>query len=191
MICFRARYINCVSPLTDCQDLSEIVKKSGAESLGIHLDKNSPDTVKRVIEQSAVKVTVRLSERGGGCSDVTFSPHTDNINMKSVILNRAEVTRLTQLLSLSQSWTVRDELFLYDLGPEDWTELYPVLETLVSVETVWITRCSPPPSVSLLETLWDKTEEEWRVRKKWEFDGEWYYKKNAENFTKLVTKHFQ
>ena len=49
-----------MSPLTDCQDLSEIVKKSGAESLYIDLDKNSPDTVKRVIEQCpAVEVRVQ------------------------------------------------------------------------------------------------------------------------------------
>ena len=108
-----------MSPLTDCQELSEIVKKSGAEYLHIYLDKNSPDTVKRVIEQSAVKVHVELSERGGGCTDVTFSPHTDNINMRSVYLHPGEVTRLTQLLSLYQSWTVRLMLCLFDLGPED------------------------------------------------------------------------
>ena len=173
-----------MSPLTDCQELSEIVKKSGAEYLSILIDKNSPDTVKRVIEQSAVKVTVRLSERGGQCFDVTFSPHTDNINMSYVDLYPGEVTRLTQLLSLSQSWSVK-WLYLYNLGPEDWTELYPVLETLVSVGGVYITSLSPPPSVSLLETLWDKTEKEWDV------DGDKYYKENAEDFTKLVTKYFQ
>ena len=74
-----------MSPLTDFQELSEIVNKSGAEYLYIHLDKNSPDTVKRGIEQSAVavRVYVELSERGGYCSDVTFFPHTDNINMTS------------------------------------------------------------------------------------------------------------
>ena len=186
MICFRADTIHCVSPLTDIQELSEIVKKSGAEYLDIDLDKNSPDTVKRVIEQSAVKVDVMLSERRGGyCSNVTFSPHSDNINMYNVELYPGEVTRLTQLLSLYQSWTVSVWLLLRDLGPEDWTELYPVLETLVSVKDVRIYKCSPPPSVSLLETLWDKTEEEWRV------DDDKYYKKNAEDFTKLVTKHFQ
>ena len=76
-----------MSPPTDFQDLSEIVKKSGAERLYIGLVKNSPDTVKRVIEQSAVKVNVMLSERGGRCFDVTFSPHTDNINMDLVDLN--------------------------------------------------------------------------------------------------------
>ena len=105
--------------------------------------------------------------------------------MEFVSLYPGEVTRLTQLLSLYQSWTVRDGLCLSDLGPEDWTELYPVLETLVSVKWVEITRCSPPPSVSLLETLWDKTEDMWDV------DDEMYYKENAEDFTKLVTKHFQ
>ena len=179
MICFRAYRIRCVSPLTDCQELSEIVKKSGAEWLYINLDKNSPDTVKRVIEQSAVRVYVSLSERGGQCRDVTFSPHTDNINMGTVYLHPGEVTRLTQLLSLYQSWTV-NWLQLYDLGPEDWTELHPVLETLVRVREVMIRSCSPPPSVSLLETLWDKTEEEWMVA------GEKYYKKNAEDFTKIL-----
>ena len=142
MICFRAERIHCVYPLTDCQELSEIVKKSGAEELFIHLDKNSPDTVKRVIEQSAVRVTVWLSEREDGtCTDVNFSPHTDNINMWDVELYPEQVTRLTQLLSVYQSWTVRGGLRLYDLGPEDWTELYPVLETLVSVRMVRITRC--------------------------------------------------
>ena len=186
MICFRARYIHCVTPLTDCQELSEIVEKSGAEWLDIDLDKNSPDTVKRVIEQSAVKVDVWLSERGGGwCDSVTFSPHTDNISTQFVFLHPGLVTRLTQLLSLYQSWTVEYGLYLFNHGPEDWTELYPVLETLVSVRKVVITNCSPPPSVSLLETLWDKTEEEWQV------DNEKYYKKNAEDFTKLVTKYFQ
>ena len=119
------------------------------------------------------------------CYGVTFSPHTDNINMWSVYLHPGEVTRLTQLLSLYQSWTVVDRLHLIDLGPEDWTELYPVLETLVSVKVVLISSCSPPPSVSLLETLWDKTEVGWYV------DGEKFYKENAEDFTKLVTKHFQ
>merc|ERR1711936_209215 len=104
--------------------------------------------------------------------------------MGVVKLYPGEVTILTQLLSLCQSWTV-NLLSLIDLGPEDWTELYPVLETLVSVGYVMITRCSPPPSVSLLETLWDKTEVEWRE------DGAGYYKKNAEDLTKLVTKHFQ
>ena len=78
-----------------------------------------------------------------------------------------------------------DGLWLNYLGPEDRTELYPVLETLVSVVVVGISYCSPPPSVSLLETLWDKTEGEWEV------DNEEYYKKNAEDFTKLVMKHFQ
>ena len=102
------------------------------------------------------------------------------------------MTRLTQLLSLYQSWTVEYELCLYDLGPEDWTELYPVLETLVSVgREVEIRRCSPPPSVSLLETLWDKTEEVRVVREEEEVDDEEYYKENAEDFTKLVTKHFK
>ena len=180
-----------MSPLTDCQELSEIVKKSGAEYLHIYLDKNSPDTVKKVIEQSAVRVGVKLNERGGGCTGVTFSPHTDNINMRSVTLLPGEVTRLTQLLSLSQSWTVRGGLLLCDLGPEDWTELHPVLETLVSVKGVKIRRCSPPPSVSLLETLWDKTEEVRVVREEEEVDDEEYYKENAEDFTKLVTKYFQ
>ena len=66
MICFRARGINCVSLLTEFQELIEIVEKSGAERLGIYLDKNSPDTVKRVIEQSAVTVSVWMSERRGG-----------------------------------------------------------------------------------------------------------------------------
>ena len=177
---FRAKYIRCVSPLTDCQELSEIVKKSGAEYLHIDLDKNSPDTVKRVIEQSAVRVGVRLSEKEGYCMNVTFSPHTDKINMERVLLYPGEVTGLTQLLSLYQSWTVRGGLHLFDLGPEDWTELYPVLETLVSVSWVWISRCSPPRSVSLLETLWDKTEE------KLEVDHLKFYKNNAEDFTKLV-----
>ena len=160
-----------MSPLTpsDCQELDEVVENSGAKRLDIDLDKNSPDTVKRVIEQSAVKVNVGLSERGGACYNVTFSPHTDNINMEAVLLYPGEVTRLTQLLSLYQSWTVRDRLFVTGLGPEDWTELYPVLETLVSVRKVEITRCSPPPSVSLLETLWNKTEKEWDV------DNDEYY----------------
>ena len=180
MICFRAKTIRCWNPLSDCQELIEIVKKSGAEYLHIDLDKNSPDTVKRVIEQSAVRVGVRLSEKEGYCMNVTFSPHTDKINMERVLLYPGEVTGLTQLLSLYQSWSVWDGLWLNYLGPEDWNELYPVLETLVSVRWVKITRRSPPPSFSLLETLWDKTEE------KWEVDHLKFYKNNAEDFTKLV-----
>ena len=116
---------------------------------------------------------------------MTFSPHPDNIDMKYIHLYPGEVTRLTQLLSLYQSWTMRGRLYLDDLGPEDWTELYPVLETLVSVRKVEITRCSPPPSVSLLETLWNKTQEDLVV------NGEHYYKENQEDFSKLKMKHFQ
>ena len=112
-----------MSPLTpsDCQELSEIVKKSGATHLSIGLDKNSPDTVKRVIELCpAVRVGMLLSRRGGRCHGVmTLPPHTDNINMRIVSLHPREVTRLTQLLSLYQSWTVRLMLCLFDLGPED------------------------------------------------------------------------
>ena len=58
-----------MSPLTpsDCQELAEIVEKSGAEELYIHLDKNSPDTVKRLCELCpGVRVNVDLSERRRG-----------------------------------------------------------------------------------------------------------------------------
>ena len=121
-----------MSPLipTDCQELAKVVEKSGAERLDIYLDKNSPDTVKRLCELCpGVRVNVRLSEREGGlCTDITFSPHTDNINMDDVYLYPGDMTRLHQLVSLSQSWTVR-RLWLIDLGPEDWTELSRSLET--------------------------------------------------------------
>ena len=176
-----------MSPLTpsDCQELAKVVEKSGAVRLDIDLDKNSPDTVKRLCELCpGVKVNVRLG-RGGVCIDITFSPHTDNINMKSVTLYPGEVTRLHQLVSLSQSWTVRGPLWLYDLGPEDWTELSVLLDTLDSVGRVVIGRWSAPPSVSLLETLWNKT------KVGWEIDNEKYYKTNEEDFSQLVKKHFQ
>ena len=52
--------------------------------------------------------------------------------MGSLTLYPGDGTRLTQLLSLSQSWTVRDRLYLNDLGPEDWTELSRTLDTLDS-----------------------------------------------------------
>ena len=172
-----------------------MVEKSGAERLDIILDKNSPDTVKRLLELCpGVTVIVRLSERGWGagwCHDITFSPHTDSINMSSASLYPREVTRLHQLVSLSQSWTVRGggmfggELWLYGLGAEDWTELSVLLDTLDSVRVVWIRRWSAPPSLSLLETLWNKTKERWEV------GGEKYYKKNEKDFSKLVMKHFQ
>ena len=163
------------------------MEKSGAERLYIYLDKNSPDTVKRLCELCpGVYVIVELSERRGGwCNDITFSPHTDNINMDWVHLYRGEVTRLHQLVSLSQSWIVRDNLHLSDLGPEDWTELSVLLDTLDSVRGVEIGRCSAPPSVSLLETLWNKTQEELRI------DNDFYYKKNEEDFSNLLKKHFQ
>ena len=163
-----------------------MVEKSGAEYLLIDLDKNSPDTVKRLCELCpGVRVDVRLSERGGGLFYyVTISPHTDSINMERVSLYPGEVTRLHQLVSLSQSWTVRDRLQLFNLGPEDLTELSRSLDTLDSVRVVVITRRSAPPSVSLLETLWNKTEV-W-----WEIDNENYYKRKEEDFSKIV-KHFQ
>ena len=175
MICFRTDNIDCVSPLTpsDYQDLAKVVEKSGAEKLYIYLDKNSPDTVKRLCELfPGVTVIVRLSESRGLCYDITFSPHTDNINMSGVGLCPGEVTRLHQLVSLSQSWTVRDALYLRDLGPEDWTELSVSLDTLDSVDSVVIDGWSAPPSDSLLETLWDKTEKELSVYGQ---DGQDYY----------------
>ena len=207
--------IHCVSPLTpsDCQELAKVVEKSGAKKLDIYLDKNSPDTVKRLCELCpGVSVDVRLSERGGGwywditfsphtgnismdewmserrggwCWDITFSPHTDNINMDLVGLYPGQVTRLHQLVSLAQSWTVRYSLYLNFFGAEDWTELSRAVDTLDSVRTVGIERWSAPPSVSLLETLWNKTQQLWNI------DNEKYYKTNEEDFSKLVMKHFQ
>ena len=112
------------------------MEKSGAKWLDIYLDKNSPDTVKRLLELCpGVRVEVRLSERRGGrYTDITFSPHTDSINMSRVDLYPEGVTRLHQLVSLFQSWTVRDRLWLKkDFGPEDWTELSVSLDTLDSV----------------------------------------------------------
>ena len=168
-----------MSPLTpsDCQELAKVVEKSGAEMLDIDLDKTSPDTVKRLFGLCpGVTVDVWLSERGGGgCWDITFSLHTDNINMDSVDLNPGGVTRLHQLVSLSQSWTVRGILWLYGLGAEDWTELSRSLDTLDSVREVVIRSCSAPPSVSLLETLWNKTEEEWAIddEERWDIDNKY------------------
>ena len=115
---------------------------------------------------------------------ITSSPHTDSVNMRSVHLFPEEVTRLHQLVSLFQSWTV-DSLNLTDLGPEDCTELSRSLFKLDSVRDVVIRRCSAPPSVSLLETLWNKTERMWKI------DNRRYYKRNEEDFSKLVKKHFQ
>ena len=65
------------------------------------------------------------------------------------------------------------------------SELSRSLDTLDSVRKVEIRSWSAPPSVSLLETLWNKTEE------MWEIDFEEYYKRNEEDFSKLVKKHFQ
>ena len=96
------------------------------------------------------------------------------------------MTRLHQLVSLFQSWTVREDLWLYyNLGAEDWTELSRSLYTLDSVREVVIRRCSAPPSVSLLETLWNKTQE------RLEDDDNYYYKRNKEDFSKIVMKHFK
>ena len=138
----KGQHIRCVSPLTpsDCQELAEVVEKSGAEKLRIYLDMNSLDTVKRLCELCpGVRVDVWLSEEvGGWCGGVTFSPHTDNINMSGVTLYPGEVTKLHQLVSLSQSWIV-NWLQLHDLGPEDWTELSRSLDTLDSVRWVKIT----------------------------------------------------
>ena len=187
------------------------MEKSEAEEL--YIDKNNPDTVKRLCELCPgvgvyvchgfeknsldtvkrlcdlcprVSVDVRLSGRGGGkCSGITFSPHTDSINMNFVHLYAGQVSRLHQLVSLAKSWTVRDELWLFDFGPEDWTELSRLLETLDSVMKVWINGCSAPPSVSPLETLWNKTQE------RLEDDDNYYYKRNKEDFSKIVMKHFK
>ena len=104
-------------------------------------------------------------------------------NRKYLRLGEVRLNRLLlQLVSLSQSWTA-DRLDLTLLHPEDWTEL----ERLDSVREVVIKGCSAPapPSVSLLETLWNKTEEEWDI------DDEKYYKTNKEDFSQLVKKHFQ
>ena len=90
-----------------------------------------------------------------------------------------------QLVSLSQSWTVGYSLNLYNLGPEDWTMFTGLLDTLDSVRGVVIKRWSATPSVSLLETLWNKTGEEWIL------NCERYCKTNEEDFYKLVMKHFQ
>ena len=117
------------------------MEKSGAEKLDIVLDKKSPDTVKRLCELCpGVSVDMRLSEIGSGsCSDITISPHTDNIIMEFVHLWPGQVTSLHQLVSLFQSWTVRYSLFLYDLGPEDWTGLSRAVDTLESVRWVNLT----------------------------------------------------
>ena len=66
-------------------------------------------------------------------------------------------------------------LGLKDLGPADWAQLAELLETLDSAQGVSIAGCSPPRSVSLLRTLWDKTEEDWSV------DDQ-----NEEDFNKLL-----
>ena len=44
--------IDCNSPLnpSDLRELAKIAEKSGAKKLVIDLDKNSPDTVKRLCE---------------------------------------------------------------------------------------------------------------------------------------------
>ena len=118
-----------------------------------------------------------------------FSPHTDNINMSGVTLYPGEVTKLHQLVSLSQSWIV-NWLQLHDLGPEDWTELSRSLDTLDSVSWVEMRSCSAPPSVSLLETLWNKTQERWEMGDLGK-DKYKYYKKNEEDFSKLRMKYFQ
>lgn len=159
---------------------------SGAK-LNIDLDKNSPDTVRLFDLCRGVRVEVELSERrGGACYDITFSPHTDSINMSRVDLYPEGVTRLHQLVSLFQSWTVSGWLHLSGLGPEDWTELSRSLDTLDdSVREVRIQWWSAPPSVSLLKTIWNKTEEELQI------DGDFYYKTNEEDFSRLVMKHFQ
>ena len=65
------------------------------------------------------------------------------------------------------------------------SELSRSLDTLDSVRKVEIIRCSAPPSVSLLETLWNKTEE-WL-----DVDRDTYYKWNREDFSQLFMKHFQ
>ena len=56
MICFRAETIRCESPMTDYQELNEIVEKSGAQELDIGLDNNSPDTILSVIKQGVFTV---------------------------------------------------------------------------------------------------------------------------------------
>ena len=174
--------INCVSPLTptDWPKLSDILKKKGTERLFIGLDENSPDTVQRLCELCPGRVYVRLSERGGWCKMLTFSP--PNLNMWTLHLIPGLVPRLHQVLSLSQSWSVEWSLGLRELGPGDWAELCRSVETLGSVREVCMTRCSPPP-VSLLERLWTKTEEVWSV------DEERYYKTQEEDFTRLM-RHF-
>ena len=106
------------------------MEKSGAESLVIHLENNSPDTVKRLCELCP---GVRVDVRGGGeCTGITFSPHTDSINMDVVELYSGQDSGLHQLVSVFQSWTVRDGLGLYNFGPEDWTDLIRTLDTLDS-----------------------------------------------------------
>ena len=194
MICFRTKNIRCKSSLTpsNCQELANVIEKSGAEVLTISLDKNSPDTLKRLFELCpGVNVKVRLGGRfSGECSGITFSPHTDSINMREVYLYPTHVTRLYMLVSLFQSWAVRDKLCLNDLGHlgrEDWTELSRSLDTLNSVREVKIKMCIAPPSVSLLETLWNKTQEKWIV----DDEKNEYYKENEEDFAKILKKHFQ
>ena len=130
---------------------------------------------------TVAKKSLLLRTFGG----ITFAPHTDNINIDSVHLRPGIATSLHQLVSLSPSWTVSDRLELRGLGPEDWTELSRSLHTLHSVRDVEISRWSAPPSLSLLETLWNKTEERWKID-----NNHKYYKSNGEDFSELLRKHF-
>ena len=98
-----------------------------------------------------------------------------------------DLTRLEKLLSQYESWEVLNDLYLTELGSDDWALLAQLLPTLTSVETVGITSNSTShPAQETLRRLWDKTVG-WGW---WMVNQEKYGKSDDKNFDKMFNKHF-
>ena len=157
---------SALSP-SDWQDLLLVVKKAGATKLDIEkFDENTPDSVKRLGElcdktgnvtvyvkrdvkfdentpysvkrlcNMSDKVTVRVGLRKKGWCYVQMKE--EKIIMSSVHLYPGDVSSLAQLLSVSQSWQVKDFLHLHSLSCDDWCELAQLVQSLDSVGRVHI-----------------------------------------------------
>ena len=106
--------------------------------------------------------------------------------MSDVDLYPGDVSSLAQLLSVSQSWQVKYGLHLWSLSCDDWGELAQLVQSLDSVEVVYMTGDLPPQlDAGLVRHLWGKTEGVWRV------NGEWYDKSDESHLDTILNKYCQ
>jgi len=132
--------------------------------------------------------TLRLSE--GMCVNVRIT--TKEISIYGVYLQSGDdVRRLHHLVSQYQSWTVRYEIYLTELGSDDWTLLAQLLFPRLTTSVGWVvitSNSTSHPAPDTLRLLWDKTNKSWGW---WRVNSEGYRKGDDGNFDKMFNKHFK